>query len=281
MSDIARRSFSSFFLRHSLARLVLRAAASPTSSSWRWRSLSLSLIESTRTGSPTPIAAAMVKKKYRTRFPMVRQPCIRSLLLARSLAVSHSPAKNYDCGCCTQARIKKIMQTDEDVGKISQATPILICTRDRDLASYSTHRTRLIDPNLLTRSFVAPSLAAAKALELFMQELLTDTANITAAKQSRTLSVSHLYACSASARRPAPSPSRISMPSALAFDILQQAMRRHHRKVRLSEGAGRGGTRARGAREARAQAPQAIQGRRRRRRRRSRCRRRRRRRRRR
>jgi hypothetical protein len=28
---------------------------------------------------------------------------------------------------CVQARIKKIMQKDEDVGKVAQATPVLVC----------------------------------------------------------------------------------------------------------------------------------------------------------
>jgi len=67
-----------------------------------------------------------MKKKYKTRFPM--------------------------------ARIKKIMQTDEDVGKISQATPILI----------------------------------SKAVELFMQDLILNSVKVTTSKNAKTLSVAHV-----------------------------------------------------------------------------------------
>ncbi|GAC99039.1 potential transcriptional repressor subunit [Pseudozyma hubeiensis SY62] len=38
------------------------------------------------------------------------------------------------------ARIKKIMQADEDVGKVAQATPVLICKLSQDRADYSDHR---------------------------------------------------------------------------------------------------------------------------------------------
>ncbi|KAF8335417.1 uncharacterized protein EI90DRAFT_2913207 [Cantharellus anzutake] len=55
------------------------------------------------------------------------------------------------------ARIKKIMQKDEEVGKVAQATPMLIC------------------------SFTRP----AKALELFMTDLTNEMAKVT---QERNLS---------------------------------------------------------------------------------------------
>eukprot|EP01088_Endostelium_zonatum_P010769 TRINITY_DN2436_c1_g2_i1.p1 TRINITY_DN2436_c1_g2~~TRINITY_DN2436_c1_g2_i1.p1 ORF type:complete len:206 (-),score=74.20 TRINITY_DN2436_c1_g2_i1:82-699(-) len=59
------------------------------------------------------------------------------------------------------ARIKKIMQTDDDVGKIAVATPFLI----------------------------------SKAVELFLKDLVTKTLVITTEKQSKTLSVAHVKDC--------------------------------------------------------------------------------------
>jgi hypothetical protein len=51
----------------------------------------------------------MNKKKYQARFPMV---------------IPQSPSANF-C-LCLQARIKKIMQKDEEVGKIAQMTPVVM-----------------------------------------------------------------------------------------------------------------------------------------------------------
>ncbi|KAG0232222.1 DR1-associated protein 1 (negative cofactor 2 alpha) [Mortierella sp. GBA43] len=67
-----------------------------------------------------------MRKKYRTKFPV--------------------------------ARIKKIMQMDEDVGKVAQATPILI----------------------------------SKALELFMQSLIDEACIETRAKNAKRLTAAHL-----------------------------------------------------------------------------------------
>ncbi|KAI9594435.1 histone-fold-containing protein [Syncephalis fuscata] len=59
------------------------------------------------------------------------------------------------------ARIKKIMQTDEDVGKMSQATPVLI----------------------------------SKALELFMQSLIEESCKETRKRMGKRLTPSHLKQC--------------------------------------------------------------------------------------
>ncbi|CEJ04882.1 DR1-associated protein 1 (negative cofactor 2 alpha) [Rhizopus azygosporus] len=67
-----------------------------------------------------------MKKKYKTKFPV--------------------------------ARIKKIMQLDEDVGKVAQATPILI----------------------------------SKALELFMQSLIDQACQESRSRQAKRLTVAHL-----------------------------------------------------------------------------------------
>lgn len=58
-------------------------------------------------------------------------------------------------------RIKKIMQTDEEVGKVAQAVPVII----------------------------------SRTLELFVHSLLTKTMQITSAKNAKTLSPSHMKQC--------------------------------------------------------------------------------------
>lgn len=58
-------------------------------------------------------------------------------------------------------RIKKIMQTDEEVGKVAQAVPIII----------------------------------SRTLELFVESLLLKTSMITNSKNAKTLSTSHMKQC--------------------------------------------------------------------------------------
>jgi histone H3/H4 len=58
-----------------------------------------------------------------------------------------------------QARIKKIMQSDEEVGKVAQAVPVII----------------------------------SRALELFVHSLLKKAEAVTAARNAKTLTPSHLY----------------------------------------------------------------------------------------
>lgn len=59
------------------------------------------------------------------------------------------------------ARIKKIMQADDEVGKIAQATPVLVF----------------------------------KALEMFMGELIKSTSDIALARGAKMISAGHLKAC--------------------------------------------------------------------------------------
>lgn len=55
----------------------------------------------------------MKNKNKQTKFPVVR---VFVFLVSD------------DVGNVRQARIKKIMQKDEEVGKVAQATPVVICT---------------------------------------------------------------------------------------------------------------------------------------------------------
>ncbi|XP_076313794.1 uncharacterized protein LOC143226559 isoform X2 [Tachypleus tridentatus] len=59
------------------------------------------------------------------------------------------------------ARIKKIMQTDEEVGKVAAAAPVII----------------------------------SRALELFVESLVKRTSDITRSRNAKTLTTSHLKAC--------------------------------------------------------------------------------------
>ena len=62
------------------------------------------------------------KKKYNARFPPV------SLVYVRDLSCHDSHGQIFTLYFFQfQARIKKIMQTDEDVGKVAAAVPVIIC----------------------------------------------------------------------------------------------------------------------------------------------------------
>ncbi|XP_053212072.1 myotubularin-related protein DDB_G0290005-like [Panonychus citri] len=68
--------------------------------------------------------------------------------------------KKYNCRF-PPARIKKIMQADEEVGKVAAVVPLII----------------------------------SRALELFVESLLTESSKITKSRNARTLTPSHLKAC--------------------------------------------------------------------------------------
>ncbi|GAB0096061.1 uncharacterized protein DMENIID0001_115130 [Sergentomyia squamirostris] len=72
-------------------------------------------------------------------------------------------------------RIKKIMQTDEEVGKVAQAVPIIIY---------------ILFKRLTKRQFLLEL-----TLELFVESLLTKTVRITNARHAKTLSPSHMKQC--------------------------------------------------------------------------------------
>lgn len=65
------------------------------------------------------------------------------------------------------ARIKKIMQGDEEVGKVAQAVPVII----------------------------------SRALELFVEDLLKKAESVTHARNAKTLTPSHLKQCIMSEQR--------------------------------------------------------------------------------
>lgn len=92
--------------------------------------------------------------------------------------------------CIWQARIKKIMQADEDVGKIALAVPVLVCKQTLQivqscLMSYFVHLRNTI-------ANVSSTLIPAKALELFLQDLCDRTYEITLQRGAKTMNSLHL-----------------------------------------------------------------------------------------
>lgn len=84
------------------------------------------------------------------------------------------------------ARIKRIMQADEDVGKVAQVTPIAVCT----CSSLPSMRLRSRVPRLA--GFTDQNLFTAKALELFMISLVTKAAQEAKDRNSKRVTASHL-----------------------------------------------------------------------------------------
>ncbi|KAF9782417.1 histone-fold-containing protein, partial [Thelephora terrestris] len=71
------------------------------------------------------------------------------------------------------ARIKRIMQKDEEVGKVAQATPVVICC---------------VVPAIIIQ--LTPSIA--KALEMFLAMLVEESNKVTAARGSKKVEAYHL-----------------------------------------------------------------------------------------
>ncbi len=74
------------------------------------------------------------------------------------------------------ARIKRIMQADDDVGKVAQVTPVVVCTC----------------PVCNFFLFMHANVAIAKALELFMISLVTKAAAEAKTRNSKRVGAIHL-----------------------------------------------------------------------------------------
>ena len=89
-----------------------------------------------------------------------------------------------------QARIKKIMQADEDVGKIALAVPVLVC----ELLWLTLLLTSgcWLFVCLIHVVDIALECITAKALELFLQDLCDRTYEITLQRGAKTMNSLHL-----------------------------------------------------------------------------------------
>lgn len=87
-----------------------------------------------------------------------------------------------------QARIKKIMQADEDVGKIALAVPVLVCESQYPFFFFTLQLQGLV----FFFFFLIFTLFTAKALELFLQDLCDRTYEITLQRGAKTVSSLHL-----------------------------------------------------------------------------------------
>lgn len=81
------------------------------------------------------------------------------------------------------ARIKRIMQADEDVGKVAQVTPIAVCMS----IPHRIYPLYIPRPTLLTLFRIT-----AKALELFMISLVTKAAHEAKDRNSKRVTAAHL-----------------------------------------------------------------------------------------
>lgn len=80
------------------------------------------------------------------------------------------------------------MQTDEEIGKVAAAVPVIICILFATLSM-------CVCPSLCLRKASDESSlteASARALELFLESLLTKACQVTHSRNAKTMTTSHL-----------------------------------------------------------------------------------------
>jgi hypothetical protein len=97
------------------------------------------------------------------------------------------------------ARIKRIMQADEEVGKVAQVTPVAVCKCFLFMCPSDIYSTvpPPTNPSLprhrySTIGFTDRPSHTAKALELFMISLVTKSANVAKETNSKRVTAQHL-----------------------------------------------------------------------------------------
>jgi Dr1-associated corepressor len=90
------------------------------------------------------------------------------------------------------ARIKKIMQADEDVGKVAQVTPVAICTFPSHVVCVLWFVDCVWWCCWCCLCGLSAGLIVAKALELFMDRFIKAVADETKARGARRVTPSHL-----------------------------------------------------------------------------------------
>ncbi|KAH9895839.1 hypothetical protein C8Q73DRAFT_453969 [Cubamyces lactineus] len=79
------------------------------------------------------------------------------------------------------------MQKDEEVGKVAQATPVVICAFQPLLGSQTADR-----PSMFTSVLRTCSRSIAKALELFLAMIVEEASNVTVDRGSKRVEAYHL-----------------------------------------------------------------------------------------
>lgn len=79
------------------------------------------------------------------------------------------------------ARIKKIMQADEEVGKVAAVVPVIICKFTEGLS-------------IVNISLILPFPHVARTLEIFVESLLKKASQVTRSRNARTLTPAHIKA---------------------------------------------------------------------------------------
>lgn len=98
------------------------------------------------------------------------------------------------------SRVKRIMQSDEDVGKIAQATPVLIGEPPRlssrpAPATAAAPRQLTPQPHFPTQQHLPPPPplnSPARAMELFLQQLCDNSARVARERGAKTVASGHL-----------------------------------------------------------------------------------------
>ena len=123
----------------------------------------------------------MKNRNKTTKFPVVRKLLY---YLSKNSRIKFATCQLICIQTNIQARIKKIMQKDEEVGKVAQATPIVICTSHFPclIISFFVPRVPTNKQNVL----------AAKALELFLQLVVDEASRVTASRGSKKVEAYHL-----------------------------------------------------------------------------------------
>lgn len=106
--------------------------------------------------------------------------------------------------CPLAARIKKLMQADEDVGKIAQATPVLLGARVPavGLRCWCCGSACVCMPRACAAAqqrarpprtpAPPPRRHAARAMEMFLKKLCDGMCDVAQPRQAKALSTSHL-----------------------------------------------------------------------------------------
>ena len=102
------------------------------------------------------------------------------------------------------ARIKKMMQSDEDVGKVAKASPALIGAPPRPALPPACRCAWAAGAHARGRPGVHPSAPAARALDIFLEGLVGGAAAVAQRRGARMLTASHMCAPPALGRLPGP-----------------------------------------------------------------------------
>jgi hypothetical protein len=155
------------------------------------------------------LAHSQTSHKYMTQFVSLILTHIHKLVLRSHSKQKMPPKRSHPLA----ARIKRMMQADEDVGKIAQLTPLLMGTRGMEAIHRRAARTHTRPCTLArahTRAHTRPARSihppptphppqkTEHAMELFLQQLCERSAALARERGAKAVTPSHLcvFVCS-------------------------------------------------------------------------------------